>query len=81
MVVGNAGESAGDGTVLSDPVVAGVDCAAATLQCVPAGGAECPVAPTVAALQSAAGIAVPVLPVGGTATFTMTCIATATGTP
>lgn len=81
LVVGNGGPTAADGTTLRDPAVAGVDCTAAVLQCAAAGGAACPASPTVAQLQSAAGIAIPTLPVGGTATFSMACTVTATGLP
>lgn len=76
LTVANAGEGSGDASVLRDPAVPGLDCTAATLACAAAGGAECPVAPTVAQLQSAAGVTVPVLPSGGSATFTMACTVT-----
>lgn len=81
LVVGNAGPAAADGAVLRDPAVPGLDCSGAILQCTAAGGAACPASPTVADLQSAAGITIPVLPVNGTATFSMTCTVTATGLP
>ncbi|HEY4529147.1 MAG TPA: CshA/CshB family fibrillar adhesin-related protein [Luteimonas sp.] len=76
LTVANAGEGSGDASVLRDPAVPGLDCTAATLGCAAAGGAECPAAPTVAQLQSAAGVTVPVLPVGGSATFSMACTVT-----
>ena len=76
LTVANAGEGSGDASVLRDPAVPGLDCTAATLACAAAGGAECPAAPTVAQLQSAAGVTVPVLPPGGSATFTMACTVT-----
>lgn len=76
LVVANAGEGSGDASVLRDPAVPGLDCSGASLACAASGGAECPVAPTVAQLQSAAGVTVPVLPVGGAATFTMACTVT-----
>lgn len=81
LVVGNAGPAAADGTTLTDPAVAGLDCTAAVLQCAASGGAACPASPTVAQLQSAAGMAIPALPAGGTATFSMACTVTATGLP
>lgn len=76
LVVANAGEGSADASVLRDPAVPGLDCGAATLACAAAGGAECPASPTVAQLQSPAGVTVPVLPIGGSATFTMACTVT-----
>jgi uncharacterized repeat protein (TIGR01451 family) len=68
IVVTNAGPAAANNAVLSDPAVArfsanAVACVAA------AGGASCPVAPTVAQLR--AGLAIPLLPSGGSVTFTV----------
>lgn len=81
LVAGNAGPGAAHGSTLRDPPVAGIDCTGATPQCVAGGGAECPASPTVAQLQSAAGVDIPVLPAGGTATFILTCTVTASGQP
>jgi uncharacterized repeat protein (TIGR01451 family) len=74
IVVSNNGpEGAGDGAVVKDPAVAGIDCASATLTCDAAGGAVCPASPTVAQLQAATGLVIPTLPVDGTVTLRMTC--------
>ncbi|ROU07236.1 DUF7507 domain-containing protein [Lysobacter enzymogenes] len=70
IVVSNAGPSAANGTVLTDPAV--TNFTAATLSCAsPVGGAVCPASPTVAQLQGA-GVTIPTLPVGGSVTFTLT---------
>lgn len=69
----NNGPGAANGTVVTDPATASLTCTTAT--CTAAGGASCP-AQTGAALVTAlqgAGATVPVLPVGGTATFSLTC--------
>lgn len=79
LAVANGGEGEADGSVLRDPAVPGIDCSGAALACTATGGAECPAAPTVVQLQSAAGVTVPVLPAGGAAEFSMVC--TVTGTP
>lgn len=69
----NNGPGAANGTVITDPATASLTCT--TASCAAAGGAACP-AQTGAALVSAlqgAGATVPTLPVGGTATFILTC--------
>lgn len=69
----NNGPGAANGAVVTDPATASLTCTTAT--CTATGGATCP-AQTGAALVSAlqgAGATVPTLPVGGTATFTLTC--------
>ncbi len=76
IVVSNPGPQAAGGAVLTDPVAAGlaktgVTCGNAT------GGAQCPISPTIAQLES--GIAIPVLPSGGSVTFTVAANVTATG--
>lgn len=73
IAVHNNGPGAANGTVVTDPATASLTCTTAT--CTAAGGASCP-AQTGAALVTAlqgAGATVPVLPVGGTATFILTC--------
>ncbi|MCF7221628.1 DUF11 domain-containing protein [Marilutibacter chinensis] len=80
LAVANAGPSAADGTVLRDPAVAGLDCAAAVPSCSAGGGAACPASPTVAQLQSG-GVTIPVLPAGGTVSVELTCTVTASGAP
>jgi uncharacterized repeat protein (TIGR01451 family) len=78
IVVNNAGPSAANGAVVTDPSIAGLSCA--TLTCaVTTGAAVCPAAPTVAALQGA-GVTIPTLPATSSVTLTLTCGATATGT-
>ncbi|MGO1071459.1 beta strand repeat-containing protein, partial [Lysobacter sp. CA199] len=70
IVVTNAGPSAANGTVLTDPAVANFT--ATTLTCgTPTGGAVCPAGPTVAQLQGS-GVVIPTLPNGGSVTFTLT---------
>lgn len=81
ITVNNDGPGPGDGAVLTDPVIAGVDCSAGTLVCGAAtGGAVCPVSPTVPDLQGS-GITIPTFPAGGSMQFTLTCTVTATGEP
>lgn len=72
IVVNNNGPDNADGTVVTDPA-SGLTCPTAT--CSATGGAVCP-AETGAALVSAlqgAGATVPTLPLGGTATFVLSC--------
>lgn len=81
LVVNNAGPGPGDGAVVTDPVVPGVDCSGGTLTCgAETGGAVCPASPTVVDLQGA-GITIPTFPVGGSLQFTLTCTVTASGEP
>jgi uncharacterized repeat protein (TIGR01451 family) len=77
IVVANAGPSAANGAVVTDPSIAGLTCSALTCA-VTTGAAVCPAAPTVAALQGA-GLTIPTLPATSSVTFTLTCNATATG--
>jgi hypothetical protein len=60
----------GNPAVFRDPAVANLT--ASSVTCSASGGAICPVAPTVAAMQSAGGIAIPSLPDGGAVTFSVT---------
>jgi uncharacterized repeat protein (TIGR01451 family) len=78
IVVNNAGPSAANGAIVTDPSVAGLTCSALTCA-VTTGAAVCPAAPTVGALQGA-GVTIPTLPTNSSVTFTLTCSATATGT-
>ena len=79
LTVNNDGPGPGDGAVLSDPAIPGVDCSAGSLSCGSAsGGAVCPGAPTVAALQGS-GVTLPTLPAGGSMQFTLVCTVTASG--
>lgn len=80
LTVVNSGPSAADGLVIKDPAVTGLSCGAVSCTAV-IGGAVCPTSgsTTIAYLQGASGIAVPTLPAGSTATFTLNCSVTATG--
>jgi uncharacterized repeat protein (TIGR01451 family) len=72
IVVSNAGPSAADGALFTDPAVSnltvtGVTCGSAS------GGAVCPVSGnTTKELMQGAGIVIPTLPVGGSVTFSVT---------
>jgi uncharacterized repeat protein (TIGR01451 family) len=79
IVVSNSGPDAANGSVLTDPVSAGLTCT--TASCTATGGAACPVttgAALVAELQTT-GTTVPTLPSGGSVTILLTCTVTATG--
>ena len=81
LTLNNDGPGPGDGAVVRDPVIAGVDCSAGTLTCGGAtGGAVCPASPTVSDLQNS-GVTIPVLPVGGSLQLTLACTVTASGQP
>lgn len=67
----------GDGAVVTDPAVAGLDCSAATVTCSATGGAACPASPTIAALQGA-GLTIPTLPASGSVRIEYACTVTAT---
>jgi uncharacterized repeat protein (TIGR01451 family) len=78
IVVSNAGPSAADGAIFTDPAVPGLN--VTNVMCgSPAGGAVCPTAGnTTVALMQGAGIAIPTLPSGGSVTFTVSATVTAT---
>jgi hypothetical protein len=59
----------------------GLDCAAVAPTCAASGtaGTQCPGAGALTSASLAAGVAIPLLPPGGTATFTVNCSVTATG--
>lgn len=78
IAVNNDGPGPGDGAVVADPPVTGVDCAAATLSCSAGGGAVCPASLDVTTLQST-GLTIPTFPAGGSLQFGMACTVTATG--
>ena len=81
LTLSNDGPGPGDGAVVTDPAIAGVDCSAGTLTCGGAtGGAVCPASPTVADLQNT-GLIIPVLPAGGSLQLTLSCTVTASGEP
>jgi uncharacterized repeat protein (TIGR01451 family) len=77
IVVTNNGPLAANNAVVTDPGgVTGLTCS--SVSCAAAGGAVCPAAPTVAALQSP-GLTIPTLPNAGSVTLTLTCSVSATG--
>ena len=78
LTVTNGGPSDGDGTVLEDPSVTGLNCT--QVSCMASGGASCPTAGsvTIAALQGT-GISLPTRPSSSTVTFSLVCGVTATG--
>ena len=78
IVVSNAGPSAANGAVFTDPAVANLTVTGVTCGS-PTGGAVCPASPTVAAMQGS-GIVIPTLPSGGSVTFTVTGTAGTSGT-
>lgn len=73
IVVTNNGPLAANGAVLSDPAPVGVTCS--TASCTASGGAICPAATGVALLNAmqGGGVAIPVFPAGGIATFLIIC--------
>jgi uncharacterized repeat protein (TIGR01451 family) len=79
LTVNNDGPGPGDGAVVTDRAIPGVDCSTSTLTCGAAsGGAVCPTSPTVSDLQGP-GVVIPIVPVGGSVQLTLTCTVTATG--
>jgi uncharacterized repeat protein (TIGR01451 family) len=80
IAVNNDGPGPGDGAIVADPPVTGVDCAAATLSCSASGGAVCPATLDVATFQGI-GLTIPAFPAGGALQFAMTCTVTASGIP
>lgn len=78
ITVRNQGPSAADGTVLRDPVAAGLNCAAVTCSSsVPAG--NCPASGVNIANLQGSGITLTSLPASSTLQFSVTCGVTATG--
>ncbi|SDE13032.1 conserved repeat domain-containing protein/fimbrial isopeptide formation D2 domain-containing protein, partial [Aquimonas voraii] len=75
LVISNAGPSAADGATVFDPAVAGLS-KTAVICSGSSGGASCPPAPDVVALE-AGTLAIPTLPVGGTVTLQVTANVTA----
>ena len=76
LAVRNNGPAAANGAVVRDTPAAGLSCGSAT--CAAAGTAQCPAATgatLASALQSGAGVAIPLLPAGAAnmVTFTLTC--------
>jgi uncharacterized repeat protein (TIGR01451 family) len=82
IVVSNAGPSAANGAVFTDPAVANLSVTSVTCGSA-SGGAACPTVPnTTVVLMQGAGIVIPTLPAGGSVTFSVnaTIAAGATGT-
>ncbi|MFT3763524.1 MAG: hypothetical protein QM761_13155 [Pseudoxanthomonas sp.] len=63
----------GDGAVVKDPAVAGLDCSASVVTCTSTNGAVCPASPTIAALQGSSGLTIPTLPAGGSIVLSYAC--------
>jgi uncharacterized repeat protein (TIGR01451 family) len=74
IVVSNAGPSAANGAIVTDPAVSGLS--KSSVSCVAAGGAACPAGLTVAQLEL--GVAIPTLPASGSITLTVQATVTAT---
>ncbi len=80
IVVRNNGPAAADNATLRDPAPAGLTaCTLGVPACTASGGATCPTTGaaagqlSVANLQAAAGVQIPILPAGGIVTFKLTC--------
>lgn len=80
LTVNNAGPAAANEAILRDQPGAGLSCGGVP-GCTASAGAACPAAGllTAAALASSAGVAIPVLPMGGQVVVTLACTATADG--
>lgn len=76
IIVTNRGPSDADNAVVSDPIVAGLNCSAVTCSVV-SGTAACPAGLTVAALQG--GVQIPDFNAGRSIEFELTCRVTASG--
>ena len=73
IVAANAGPSAADGAVVTDPAATGL--AKLSISCSAQGGASCPTGLTTATFQ--AGVAIPSFPAGSTVTFVLAAQVTA----
>ncbi len=74
IVVRNNGPNAADGSLLSDPTIASLNCTSAT--CSASGGSACPAqtgAALATAMQTAPGALIPTLPPNGVVTVQMVC--------
>lgn len=70
ITVSNGGPSAADGSLLTDPAVAGLTCTSVT--CAPTGGATCPAVLDMATLQGA-GFVIPTFPGNSSVKFLLVC--------
>ena len=77
VVVTNQGPSAANGATLNDPAAAGLVKVGTPTCGSPTGGAACPASVSIAELEGA-GVVIPVLPAGGSVTFTIAAQVTAT---
>jgi uncharacterized repeat protein (TIGR01451 family) len=77
VTVVNLGPGAASGVILTDPATPGLSCTSVT--CTSAGGASCPISPSIAALQGAGLTISPSFPANSTASFVVSCGVTATG--
>ena len=77
ITVSNNGPASADGTMVRDPVSAGLACTSVT--CSTSGGAICPVSPISIASFQGAGAALNTFPAGSNVVFTVICGVTATG--
>lgn len=75
VVASNAGPASANNSVIANPQPAGVTYQ--SVVCTASGGAVCPAGLTLAAWQ--AGVAIPTFPNGGSLTFTVVAVVTATG--
>jgi len=78
LTVTNLGTFAADGAVITDIPSAGLSLQSVTCGSA-AGGAVCPAGLLTVAALTGAGIVIPTLPAGGSVTFTVTALVTATG--
>lgn len=76
MTAANNGPDAANGSVIRDPLVAGLSCT--SVSCQASGNAQCPGSPTVSQLQGS-GLVLPAFPANGQVVLSLACTATATG--
>lgn len=72
----NNGPDAANGSVIRDPLAAGLNCS--SVSCQASGNAQCPTTPTVGQLQGT-GVVIPTFPANGQVVLSLTCAVTATG--
>ncbi len=77
ITVANAGPNAADNSVVSDNPSTGLTCpgalGSANVNCVPSGGASCPTGSPVSISTFNSGVAIPLLPSGGSVVFVYQC--------
>lgn len=72
----NNGPDAANGSVIRDPLAAGLNCS--SVSCQASGNAQCPTTPTVGQLQGT-GVVIPTFPANSQVVLSLTCAVTATG--